>query len=267
MISWVRANKIYKQFHKPFAQASEKHTPSAGSAEIFTKSNQKITNKFRRKTKMAFTNRQVTNPGRVKLIPVAGEANTYDMTRNEGPVTKEGTSLDSYTLKNEIEAIIDEKLEDFTTQDLETLVKQMLSKDIYRTIYTAPNSSGSDIVHNSGNTNLNGVWSLPASVMDGYNPNKKTRITVSGQLSGTLSESSGAVYFPNITYNEEIFDINVGVSSRTEGNNGKVYFILTFDTNTSGITHTYSYGKMGSTSGSLYMSGGLRIVKVEQTLL
>src|SRR5690606_36386460 len=42
-----------------------------------------------------FVDRVVQYPGRVIMTPVAGEANTYDMSRAEGTVTKEGTRFNA----------------------------------------------------------------------------------------------------------------------------------------------------------------------------
>lgn len=48
--------------------------------------------------RMVLQDRIVENPWRVTLTPVAGEENTYDMTRNEGEVTQEGTQINAANL-------------------------------------------------------------------------------------------------------------------------------------------------------------------------
>lgn len=48
-----------------------------------------------------FEDRVVEHPGRVTMTPVAGESNTYDMSRAEGTVTTEGTRFNADTF-NEI---------------------------------------------------------------------------------------------------------------------------------------------------------------------
>lgn len=49
---------------------------------------------------MAFTDRIVQYPGRVKLTPVSGQTNVYDMEREEGTVSTEGTLLNANNLNN-----------------------------------------------------------------------------------------------------------------------------------------------------------------------
>lgn len=49
---------------------------------------------------MAFTDRIVQHPGRVKLTPVSGQTNVYDMEREEGTVSTEGTLLNANNLNN-----------------------------------------------------------------------------------------------------------------------------------------------------------------------
>lgn len=50
---------------------------------------------------MAFFDRIVDYPGRVKLTPVSGQTNVYDMTREEGGVIDEGTLLNAYNLNDQ----------------------------------------------------------------------------------------------------------------------------------------------------------------------
>ena len=47
---------------------------------------------------MALQNRIVEQPGRIKLTAVAGETDTYDVTRAEGQVTQAGTVLNADNL-------------------------------------------------------------------------------------------------------------------------------------------------------------------------
>ena len=49
---------------------------------------------------MAFIDRIVQYPGRVKLTPVSGQTNVYDMEREEGTVSTEGTLLNANNLNN-----------------------------------------------------------------------------------------------------------------------------------------------------------------------
>lgn len=55
---------------------------------------------------MAFVDRVVQHPNRVKLTPVSGQTNVYDMTRQEGTVTTKGTPLNASNLTKEINALI-----------------------------------------------------------------------------------------------------------------------------------------------------------------
>lgn len=50
---------------------------------------------------MAFVDRIVDFPGRVKLTPVSGETDVYDMTREEGLVIEEGTLLNAANLNQQ----------------------------------------------------------------------------------------------------------------------------------------------------------------------
>lgn len=50
---------------------------------------------------MAFTDRVVEHPGRVKLTPVTGQTNVYDMTRDEGNEYTEGTLLNAANLNTQ----------------------------------------------------------------------------------------------------------------------------------------------------------------------
>lgn len=49
---------------------------------------------------MAFVDRIVDHPGRVRLTPVSGETNVYDITREEGEVYEPGTLLNANNLNN-----------------------------------------------------------------------------------------------------------------------------------------------------------------------
>lgn len=50
---------------------------------------------------MAFSDRVVEYPGRVKLTPVTGQSNTYDMERAEGTEYTEGTLLNALNLNTQ----------------------------------------------------------------------------------------------------------------------------------------------------------------------
>lgn len=55
---------------------------------------------------MAFVDRVVQYPNRVKLTRVSGQTDVFDMTRQEGTVTTVGTPLNKKNLTNEIKALI-----------------------------------------------------------------------------------------------------------------------------------------------------------------
>lgn len=55
-----------------------------------------------------FTDRVVQYPGRVTMVPVQGEANTYDMSRAEGTVTTEGTPFNAAIFNSIADDIIQE---------------------------------------------------------------------------------------------------------------------------------------------------------------
>lgn len=50
---------------------------------------------------MAFVDRVVDHPGRVRLTPVSGQSDVYDMTREEGTVTQDGTLLNALNLNTQ----------------------------------------------------------------------------------------------------------------------------------------------------------------------
>ena len=56
--------------------------------------------------RMAFINRISEHPNRIKLIPVSGETNVYDVVRHEGEIEEEGTPLNAENLNVEIEDAI-----------------------------------------------------------------------------------------------------------------------------------------------------------------
>lgn len=58
---------------------------------------------------MAFKDRVVEHPGRVRLTPVAGEADVYDMTREEGTIIQEGTRLSAENLEANYRLISEER--------------------------------------------------------------------------------------------------------------------------------------------------------------
>lgn len=55
-----------------------------------------------------FTDRVVQHPGRIKLTPVTGQADTYDMERAEGTVTTPGTPFNAATFDGVAQDIIDQ---------------------------------------------------------------------------------------------------------------------------------------------------------------
>ena len=63
---------------------------------------------------MAFVDRVVEYPGRVRLTPVEGVENVYDMTREEGTVTEEGTPLNANNLNAEMRNLAEEQMSDIT---------------------------------------------------------------------------------------------------------------------------------------------------------
>lgn len=59
---------------------------------------------------MAFVDRVVEHPGRVRLAAVAGETDVFDMTREEGTVTEPGTPLNAANINAEIANVVDDHL-------------------------------------------------------------------------------------------------------------------------------------------------------------
>lgn len=92
-------------------------------------------------------------PGRVKLEPVAGQANTYDLTRADQP-TQEGTPLNKATLLNDDTASLYGLDEAAVPDDVLSIIKTLLdtaqSTANGRAIISAGTYQGTGIVHSSG---------------------------------------------------------------------------------------------------------------------
>lgn len=73
-----------------------------------------------------FTDRVVQYPGRVVMTPVQGEANTYDMSRSEGTVTKEGTPFNAQTFNGIADDIIQTADDNIITDAELTLLENKL---------------------------------------------------------------------------------------------------------------------------------------------
>ena len=58
---------------------------------------------------MAFKDRVVEFPGRIRLVPVAGEENVFDVIREEGAVTEQGTKLSAANLEANYRLISEER--------------------------------------------------------------------------------------------------------------------------------------------------------------
>lgn len=69
-----------------------------------------------------FTDRVVQYPGRVTMVPVQGEANTYDMSRAEGDVTNPGTPFNAETFNDIADDIIQDADDNIITDaELQTI--------------------------------------------------------------------------------------------------------------------------------------------------
>lgn len=101
-----------------------------------------------------FTDRVVQYPGRVTMVPVQGEANTYDMSRSEGTVTTEGTPFNAATFNSIADDIIQEADDNIITSaelsalatrmsvspaDLNLIIDAIVDRTVVRTI------TGSDL--------------------------------------------------------------------------------------------------------------------------
>ena len=67
------------------------------------------------------------HPGRIKLIPVKGEENTFDLTRADGPV-EEGTPLNKTTLLQDVTAALAGLGDEATPDDVFTKILTRLLK-------------------------------------------------------------------------------------------------------------------------------------------
>lgn len=101
---------------------------------------------------MGLVDRVVEFPGRVRLTPVPGEENVYDMTREEGQVTVMGTQLNAENL-NEAFGLVYEDYTGTVTYEAGTIGTRalavnmgMANKDGYKLgallILSATNASG-----------------------------------------------------------------------------------------------------------------------------
>ena len=61
-----------------------------------------------------FTDRIVQHPGRVVMTPVAGQDDTYDLSRAEGTVTEAGTPFNAASFNNIADALMEDTIEQIT---------------------------------------------------------------------------------------------------------------------------------------------------------
>lgn len=71
---------------------------------------------------MGFIDRSSQYPNRVTLTPVDGQANTYDMTPEEGEVYQEGTPLDAENLTTEVQNAVADALNGVTVDAAGNLI-------------------------------------------------------------------------------------------------------------------------------------------------
>ena len=71
---------------------------------------------------MGFVDRSSQFPNRVTLTPVDGQANTYDMTPEEGEVYQEGTPLDAENLTTEVQNAVADALNGVTVDAAGNLI-------------------------------------------------------------------------------------------------------------------------------------------------
>lgn len=151
--------------------------------------------------KIVFTNRLVENPGRVKLTPVAGQPNVYDVERQEGNIIQPGTPINAETLGSLVSRWGDTMEGDLDMQNYR-LKFGGSSGQIYR-------------IGNSNQLKFEGFDVIAESLYDGYYEGRPAKVysyrnkpkVAPLQVDGTTEMVSGKVYFATMGQNKDHFSI------------------------------------------------------------
>ena len=150
---------------------------------------------------VTFRNRVSKYPGRVRMIPVAGQANTYDMVRADEP-TEEGTPLD----KNAFDSIVHSRLTGrYYTPTVERVVNTARAG-----LTTSPiPASGWVYAANESNIATNGGYKVETSSYSGTNNKGNNAFTNTGWISGSNTVSWIEIYH---TQAIKVYEISLNIS-------------------------------------------------------
>lgn len=152
-------------------------------------------------SKIVFTNRLVENPGRVKLTPVAGQPNVYDVERQEGNIIQPGTPINAETLGT-----------------LFSRWGDSMEGDLDMKNYRLKFGGSSGKIYRIGNSNqlkFEGFDVIAESLYDGYYEGKPAKVysyrnkprVAPLQVDGTTEMTSGKIYLATCGPNRDLFSI------------------------------------------------------------
>lgn len=144
-----------------------------------------------------FVDRVVQYPGRVIMTPVAGEANTYDMSRAEGDVATEGTRFNAQTFNGIADEIIQTADDNIITQAQLNQIKARVGVGggLYDVLYAL----GGSYIDNE--VSADDVWTY----------RKWENGTVEAWASLSLGSQTGNVWVSPIRYVDLTVDIPSGI--------------------------------------------------------
>lgn len=186
---------------------------------------------------MSFTDRIVQYPGRVKMTPVSGQTNVYDMTAQEGTVTTEGTLLNAANLnaQTQLDSAV---LEQFQSagmagqyqNDMSNALGFLLSSRIAYVIETGTSNSFHYVKWSDGRLEAERIWNVgqvTISTTETSTTKVSGEITIptptimtSGEVEITYcgNTSNSAVYLERITRTTFRLAKNTTANVTTQGN-------------------------------------------------
>lgn len=146
-------------------------------------------------------NRIVENPGRVRLTPVAGQPNVYDVEREEGAIVQAGTPINAETLGS-----------------LVSRKGDTMEGDLDMKIHRLKFGGSSGQIYRMGNSNqlkFEGFDVIAESLYDGYYEGKPAKVysyrnrprVEPLQVDGTTEMVSGKIYLATCGQNKDFFSI------------------------------------------------------------
>ena len=147
---------------------------------------------------MAFVDRVVEHPGRVRLTPVEGVENVYDMTREEGTVTEEGTPLNATNLNAEMRNLADEQMADISNAVAVDTAGNVHTRNLQAGYVSHSHASGSttvttQVTFSRAFTSIPHVVATPQTVAPHQNFASVSEITTTGFKITTYRTTAGSI--------------------------------------------------------------------------